>query len=221
MVEQSGTALLLEQICNHHEDNIMPLGAFKAALMGTAGVSAEADVVLLSTQTASSSASLTFSSDITSTYGEYIFKFYNLNPADDAVNFTFQVNVVGEDGYNDVAITSVQFQAYHEDGTSGADASSLGLRDNSLDNEASYQILKDEIGNDAHAQASGEMHLFNPASTTYVKHFFSRIVGYNGSDNVEDGFTAGYLNEGGAVDDVQFKMSAGNFDGKIQMWGVK
>ena len=58
----------------------MPLGAFKAALMGTAGVST-GDVVLLSSQTASNSASISFTSDITSTYGEYIFKFYNINPA--------------------------------------------------------------------------------------------------------------------------------------------
>ena len=69
----------------------MPLGAFKAALMGTAGVST-GDVVLLSSQTASGSASLSFTSDITSTYGEYIFKFYNINPATDGASFTFQVN---------------------------------------------------------------------------------------------------------------------------------
>ena len=199
----------------------MPLGAFKAGLMGAAGASAGADVVLLSTQTASDSASLSFTSDIDSTYGEYIFKFYNLNPATDSASFTFQVNIVGEDGYNDVAINSVQFQSYHEDGTSGGDASSFGVRDNSLDNEASYQILKDEIGNGTAEQASGEMHLFNPASTTYAKHFFSRIVSYNPSDNIEDAITAGYLNEGGAVDDVQFKMSSGNFDCTIHMWGVK
>ena len=58
----------------------MPLGAFKAALMGTAGVST-GDVVLIQTQTASDSATISFTSDITSTYGEYIFKFYDIGPA--------------------------------------------------------------------------------------------------------------------------------------------
>ena len=69
----------------------MPLGANKAAIMGVAGVST-GDVVLLSTQTASNSASILFTSDITSTYGEYIFKFYNINPATDAASFGFQGN---------------------------------------------------------------------------------------------------------------------------------
>ena len=69
----------------------MPLGFHKAALFGIAGVST-GDVVLLSTQTASDSASITFSSGIDSTYGEYIFKFYNINPATDKAEFTFQCN---------------------------------------------------------------------------------------------------------------------------------
>ena len=86
----------------------MPLGAFKAALMGTAGVST-GDVVLLSSQTASSSASITFSSGITSTYGEYIFKFYNMHPSDTSgPELSFQCNATDSTSY-DETITSVSF----------------------------------------------------------------------------------------------------------------
>ena len=83
----------------------MPLGAFKAALMGTAGVST-ADVVLLSSQTASNSANIDFTSGITSTYEEYIFKFYNINPATDNSEFGFQVNVAGQSGFNETVTSS-------------------------------------------------------------------------------------------------------------------
>ena len=72
----------------------MPLGAFKAALMGTAGVST-ADVVLLSTQTADDDATISFTSGIDSTYGEYIFRFYNINPGTDAGYWTFNGSTDG------------------------------------------------------------------------------------------------------------------------------
>ena len=97
----------------------MPLGAFKAALMGTAGVST-GDVVLISSQTASDSATISFTSGIDSTYGEYIFKFYLLNPVTDAAEFTFQVNATDGADYNDSAITSTLFRAVHEEDASDA-----------------------------------------------------------------------------------------------------
>ena len=87
----------------------MPLGAFKAALMGTAGVSTET-VVLLSSQTASNSATLDFTSGITSTYGEYIFKFYNVGPATDQVDFHFQVNAAEEAGAFDSNTGGFKFE---------------------------------------------------------------------------------------------------------------
>ena len=221
MVEQSGTALLLEQICNHHEDKIMPLGAFKAALMGTSGATAAGDVVLLSSQTASDSATIDFSSGITSTYGEYIFKFYNLNPATDNVHFTFQVNATDDDGgdYDASVITSQYMHAYHDEGDGSAN---IGyLTDHDLAQAASFQRLAVEKGNGADESSAGELHLFNPSSTTYIKHFFSRFQTTSYNEFADDVFVGGYINDTTAIDDVRFKMSSGNFDGKIKMWGVK
>jgi len=222
MVEQSGTALLLEQICNHHEDKIMPLGAFKAALMGTAGVSATGDVVLLSSQTASNSATISFTSGITSTYGEYIFRFYNINPATDGTDFTFQVNATDDPGgdYDVSAITSASFYAEHREDDGGSPTVTYAAT-HDLAEAASFQILQWEIGNAADEGGAGELHLFNPASTTYVKHFYSRFSQSSVYDSAMDNFAAGYINDTTAVDDIQFKMAAGNFDGTIKMWGVK
>ena len=196
----------------------MPLGAFKAGLMGAAGATAAGDVVLLSTQTASDSASLDFTSGITSTYGEYIFKFYNINAETDNTTFGFQVNVSGESDYNEV-ITSTVFRAYHDEADSTA---ALGYRTG--DDQAQgtgFQQLTDDVPNDADQGFAGELHLFNPSNTTYVKHFYARIQNGHYADYSTDIYTAGYINVTGAVDDIQFKPSSGNFDGTIKMWGVK
>ena len=68
---------------------------------------------------------------------------------------------------------------------------------------------------------AGELHLFNPASTTYVKHFYGQVDSTNGGNGAYAQYTAGYINDTTAVDDIQFKMASGNFDGTIKMWGVK
>ena len=199
----------------------MPLGAFKAALMGTAGATAAGDVVLLSTQTASNSATIDFSSGITSTYGEYIFKWYNINPATDNANFSFQVNATDDDGgdYDASVITSQYMHSYHDEADSSAN---IGYETgNDLAQAASFQILNDGQGNGSDESSAGELHLFNPSSTTYIKHFYSRCQSYNSDNSADDVFVGGYINDTTAIDDVRFKMSSGNFDGKIKMWGVK
>ena len=197
----------------------MPLGAFKAALMGTAGVST-GDVVLLSTQTASNSATISFTSDITSTYGEYIFRFYNINPVTDSTVFQFQCNATDSTSY-DETITSTTFEAYTSEDGSGSALGYITGMDQAQG--TSGQSLVSGIGNAADESASGEFHLFNPASTTYVKHFNSRANFYHASGigYTTDTYSAGYVNTTTAIDDIKFYMSSGNFDGKIKLWGVK
>ena len=195
----------------------MPLGAHNAAMMGTAGVST-ADVVLLSSQTASGDSAISFTSGITSTYGEYIFRFYNCNPATNLAEFTFQVNASDATGYNEL-ITSTIFEAFHDEADS-----TTGLSQNTSYDQpqgTAFQTINVNVGNGGDESCAGELHLFNPASTTYVKHFYTRSVKYGGNDYAADVFTAGYFNTTTAIDDIQFKFSAGDFDGKIKMWGVK
>jgi len=198
----------------------MPLGAFKAALMGTAGVST-ADVVLLHDTDYSNAATASISSGIDSTYGEYIFKFYNINPATDDVRFTFQVNATDDagGGYDTSLITSTTFNASLSEDNAN---SSLGYHTEFDQAQGSgFQAMIHKQGNGADESCVGTMHLFNPASTTYVKHFFIRVHGYFSLDRAVDHFTAGYINDTTAIDDIQFKMTSGNFDGTIKMWGVK
>ena len=197
----------------------MPLGAFKAALMGTAGATAAGDVVLLHDTDYSNAATAAITSGIDSTYGEYIFRFYNLNPATDNVQFTFQVNATDGADYNDSAITSTFFNAYHDEADSTNEFAYITGDDQAQG--TAFQKISSVIGNGGDESAAGELHLFNPSSTTYVKHFHSRMQIYQYADYSQNVHAAGYINDTTAVDDIQFKMSSGNFDGTIKMWGVK
>ncbi len=174
--------------------------------------------VLLSTQTASDSASLSFTSGIDSTYKEYVFEFVDINPATDDVEFSFQGNSVGGSGYNET-ITSTYFYALHDEADS-----QTGLTYGTADDQAqgtAFQAVADAIGNGADECCAGELHLFNPSSTTYVKNFYSRVQMYHTGNMSVDRYAAGYMNTTSAIDEIQFKMSSGNFDGKIKMYGIK
>ena len=198
----------------------MPLGANKAAIMGVAGVST-ADVVLLADNTSDTTdlSAVTFSSGITSTYGEYIFKFYNINPATDNTTFHFQVNATDGADYNDSAIQSTYFHAEHPEDDSSTSLAYVTTNDQA--NGTAYQLISYNIGNGADENMAGELHIFNPSSTTYAKQFIAKSNVSGGNDFLYSAFIAGYINDTTAIDDIQFKMASGNFDGTIKMWGVK
>jgi len=174
-------------------------------------------MVLISTQTASNPASITFSSGITSTYGEYIFKFYNINPVSDKADFSFQVNATDSTSY-DEPITSSCFRPYHYQNDSATD---LAFFSGEQGNGTAEQFIIKDIGNGSDESASGEMHLWNPGSTTYMKHFYTNTNSYQGDNYALDLYTAGYINDTTAINDIRFRMASGNFDGTIKMFGVK
>ena len=174
---------------------------------------------LLSTATSSNVASVSITSGIDSTYDHYMFVFTDINPATNDVNFTFQVNATDGADYNDSLMTTAVFAAYHNE--SGTDDTSLAERTSEDQAQAAgFQILQFGLGNGADESCAGILHLFSPASTTYVKHFYSRLNGYYANDYTFDWFVSGIINDTTAIDDIQFKMSSGNFDGVIQMYGI-
>ena len=174
-------------------------------------------MVLLSSQTASASATISFTTGINSTYKEYQFWFVNIHPATNGANFTFNLSTDSGSNYN-VTKTSTFFRAYHSEGD---DTSLSYFTTEDLAQSTSFQSLGTEIGNDADQNCSGSLSLFNPASTTYVKHFISNNAVYaNGSYSINN-FVAGYGNTTSAINAVQFKMSSGNIDdGVILMYGI-
>ena len=178
----------------------------------------------IKTLTASSSATLSFvdgSSDVVldSTYPIYVFKFINCHPATNEANFTFNMSIDSGSNYN-VTKTSTFFASIHKEDGSAASLSYFTNVD--LAQSTSFQQIAENIKNDNDIGVSGEIYLFNPSSTTFVKHFLGRTNHHRNSGQSSDEFVAGYGNTTSAVDGIQFKMSSGNIDlGTIKLYGIK
>ena len=174
---------------------------------------------LISTTTASSSSTIDFTSGIDSTYKEYVFKFYDIHPASDNVNFT--VNFRDGGSSFDATKTSSAFAAYQNE---AGDTTGVNY-------EASFDLAQSTgnqllnagggVGGDADQSISGTLHLFDPSSTTFVKHYISNINFSNNSNYTIQSFIAGYCNTATAIDGAQFSMSSGNIEsGTIKLYGV-
>ena len=177
------------------------------------------NLVFISRATASSSASVSITSGINSTYKEYIFFFNNIHPSVHETDFSFNMSVDGGSNYN-VTKTTTRFQAYHKENDSGTPAVQYHASSD-LAQSTGFQDLFQNIGIDNDQSASGYLHLFDPSSTTFVKHFLSRGNISEASDYTEENFTAGYGNTTSAVNAIQFKMDSGNIDsGTISLYGI-
>jgi hypothetical protein len=174
------------------------------------------NMILISSQTASNSASISFTTGINSTYKEYQFYFINVAPRTDSSEFQFNMSTDGGSNYN-VIKTSTMFLAYH---TENDAETLLTARNEALAQSTAFQTLTIDSGNDADQNLGGLLQLFNPSSTTYVKHFISRVNYNHQADYCIDVYVAGYGNTTSAINAVQFKMDTGNFDGTIAMFGV-
>ena len=189
----------------------------------TFGSANTGSMVFIKKLTASSSGTLSFvngSSDVVldSTYKEYIFIFNNIHPATDGSNFTFQGSTDSGSNYN-TTLTTTYFTAFENE--AGNDRSLTYETGRDLAQSTSFKTLINEVGNDNDQSCSGTLHLFNPSSTTFVKHFICDINSYFNLDYTMRAFTAGYFNTTSAIDALQFKMSSGNIDaGDICLYGI-
>ena len=174
-------------------------------------------MTLISEQTASSSATISFTSGIDDTYDKYVFKFYDIHPATDGAGF--QVNFRDGGTAYDATKTTTVFRAIHNE---AGDTNGLTYSD-FMDQAQStgIQAISTSLGADADQQLSGTMQLFSPASTTFVKHFMTDTNMYSNSNFSVRYFVAGFCNVTAAIDGIQFSMSSGNIDsGVIKMYGV-
>ena len=174
-------------------------------------------MVLISTSTASSSSTIDITSGIDSTYKEYIFKFIDIHPASNSVDFL--VNFRDGSSAYDATKTTTFFRAVHDEGDSYTVLQYEANDD--LAQSTGAQLLAVGVGNDNDQSCSGFLHLFNPSNTTFVKHFISTFSNNNASDYLNNTYIAGYCNVTAAIDGVQFSFSSGNIDsGTIKLYGV-
>ena len=174
---------------------------------------------LISTQTASSSSTISFTSGIDSTYKEYVFKFINMQSA--STDVAFQVNFRDGGSSYDATKTTTYFYTEHGEGGQAGTVGYLASRDEAQSTDA--QHLTTNIGRTGEDCASGTLHLYDPSNTTFVKHFVSTV---SNLDTTSPGYNqviyvGGYCNVTAAIDGVQFTMSSGNIAaGTIKLYGV-
>ena len=185
-------------------------------------ISALGEMRFIKKQTASSSATISFvdgTSDVVldNTYKEYLFTFNNIHPATDNASFSVNFSIDGGSNYN-VTKTTTYFRAIHWENDTTAFGYDTG---GDLAQSTDFQNIITVIGADNDQSGTGYMHLFNPSSTTFVKHFIVNAQKAHYLDISVNEFYAGYGNTTSAVDAVQFKMSSGNIDaGDICLYGI-
>jgi hypothetical protein len=217
----------MSAIARNAANNITTSGVFTSGAITNAsvtGITVLANVsdgiTLISSQTASNSASISFTSGLDSTYKAYKFVFVNMNPATDSVNFTFNLSTDSGSNYN-VTKTTTFFFAFHNEADTETGLQYTG-QSLDLSQSTAFQSIMRGLGNGADECGSGSLTLFNPSSTTYVKHFISNISRLFGDgDYAGNEFVAGYGNTTSAINAIRFQMSSGNFDGTIYMYGIK
>jgi len=172
----------------------------------------------IATQTASSSAYIDFTSGIDSTYKEYIFYFINIHAGTGDAIFSFQADTGTNTNYNQT-ITSTAFTAQHGEG--GSPASIFYNSGGDLAQGTGLQQLSEYNGTENDHNSSGYLHLFNPSSSTFVKHFISVSNLIGGEERNRNGYNAGYINTTTAITRIRFKMDTGNIDsGNIILYGI-
>ena len=192
-------------------------GLIKAAAAGGAWT-------LIKSITASSDSTISFvdgSSDVDldATYPIYKFEFINLHPSHDNLDLQFNGSIDTGSNYN-VTKTTTFFRAEHEEGDGSTEFAYKTGRD--LAQGTGFATLIGGPGNDNDQATSGYLYLFNPSSTTYVKHFLASVNTSTDDNKSRCSFVAGYFNTTSAVDAIQFKNASNNIDaGKIKLYGIK
>ena len=183
-------------------------------------------LVLIKTLTASSSGTLSFvdgSSDVVldNTYPVYKFQLINIHPSANGSSLAMNLSIDSGSNYN-VAKTTTFFYALNAEDNSYA-AVTYATGDDLAQGTGFQPIAPIGYGNDECGCAS--MFLFNPSSTTFVKHFLinsSSLQDASGDMYERNNYASGYANTTSAVNAVQFKMLSGNIDaGTIKLYGIK
>ena len=181
-------------------------------------ISSLGGLIHISTATASSSASIEFTSGIDSTYKEYVFYFVNIHPQNNDVDFSFNLSTDSGSNYN-VSKTSTNFVGYHAESDSEG---GIGY-ESSLDlaNGTGEQIIYHNTGNDNDQNGCGILTLYNPSSSVFVKHFIANFNNIQLNDYSYNHYVAGYGNTTSAINGIRFQMDSGNIDaGEILLFGV-
>ena len=197
---------------------------FNANANGFATISPGSMTLIKTITVSSGTSSVQFahgSSDVVldNTYPVYMFKYINVHGANEQELVVDFSDSAGSD--YDLLHQTTYFRSTHrENGSDGNLAYDTGM---DMANSGARPFISHPIGNsNADESASGELMLFNPSSTTFVKHFLIQASMYHESNANQNCFVGGYANTTSAITSVRFKMVAGTIDaGTIKLYGIK
>lgn len=201
-----------------------------SAYLQSRPIGGEGGLALIESQDASADLSLAF--DIPTTHDAYTWRFYNIHPADESTTdqiylsgrLMFQVNNMGNSGFNNSTFTTTQFYVYHAESDAWVYYSLSG---DLLSEDADYQVLGSAVSTEADSSISGWLTIYGTNSGTFHKQFVAQTIQNTdntagGNDQIQMRYTAGYISDATIIDEINFKMSARNMDtGTIAMYGVK
>ena len=177
-------------------------------------------MTLISEQTASSSATIDFTSGIDSTYDSYVFKFINIHASTNASSFSFQADTGTNTSYNQT-MTTTAFRANHAEELPDSAGGVSYRGGNDQAQGTSFQEISQPVSNDNDSGISGQLKIFSPSSSIFVKHFISETNTAQASPGSYAHYCAGYFNTTTPLTRFQFKMSSGNIDsGVIKLYGI-
>jgi hypothetical protein len=156
-----------------------------------------------------------------STYPIYKFVFSNMHPATNATFWLFQANAVGASGFNET-ITSTTFRSVNTEASSNGQVDYIASIDQAQGTSFQNICSDGDIKTDNDSCISGELLIFNPSNTTFVKHFIAHTNHMVNNSQSSDNYIGGYFNTTAALDEFQFKFNSGNIDsGTIKLYGIK
>ena len=193
---------------------ILDNGAFSASL---------GSLVLIKSQTASSSSSIEFKHGTSgvvfdNTYKIYKFEFISLNVSTDNSSFTFQASTNTGTSYG-VAATGTYFRGQMDESGSGNSLTYITADD--VAQSTGFIPISEDCGNDSDQCVSGSLLIYDPSNTTFVKHYMNHMSGAQFNNFSFNEYMAGYFNTTSAIDAIKFEFGAGNFDGTIKLYGIK
>ena len=190
----------------------------------TTGLVSTQKLFLIKNIDASSSSTVDFvngsnSVVLDNTYKTYLFRIINVHPSTNSGGFAVNFSIDTGSNYN-VTKTTTSFVAQHQESGSGGQ---LGYQTGyDLSQSTSDQEITQNIYATDDNSGCGNLYLFNPSSTTFVKHFVSETGSMFANARAWHNFVAGYCNTTSAIDAVRFKFDTGNIDsGRIALYGIK
>ena len=183
---------------------------------------------LIATLTANNSSTLAFVNgsggvDLTA-YDEFVFKFLSIHPVNDNTSFGMDIDT-GANGSYDASKHTTFERTYKEANGSGKGFEpTVGF---DLTNSLNRQVVYNYGANEDLDTFGGEMHIFNPSSTTYAKNFYSLCTGTDSQNGGANGgynhthYMSGYANTTTAISAIRFYFSSGNIQtGLIKLYGL-